>query len=87
MARLSIDCALDVLMPLTEYTLTFTPLPEVPESFANGPAAQAKSRTFVAVAWVTVRPAEPAVSTEVPVAGTARLPGWSRLTLKSLMSV
>src|SRR5439155_216840 len=53
-------------MPLTEYTLTFTPLPEVPESFANGPAAQAKSRTFVAGAWGTVRPAEPAVAAGVP---------------------
>lgn len=52
----------------------------------NGPAAQAKSRTLDAVAVVTVRPLEPGVSTEVPVAGTSRLVGWSRVTLKSAAS-
>src|SRR5262245_40215274 len=67
--RLSIDRALELPMPLTEYTLTRTPAPEVPEIFRNGPAAQANSRTLVAVARVTVRPAVPGVSTEVPVAG------------------
>src|SRR4051794_3510698 len=83
--RLSIDCALDVLMEPTEYTLTRTPPGEVPETFRNGPAPQAKSRTLVAVARVTVRPDEPGVSTEVPVAGTDRVLGWSRRTSKSLM--
>ncbi|OLB64427.1 MAG: hypothetical protein AUI10_11085 [Actinobacteria bacterium 13_2_20CM_2_72_6] len=80
MDRLSIDCALEVLMPLTEYTLTRTPAPDVAEIFRNGPAPQANSRTFVAVARVTVRPDEPGVSTDVPVAGTDSPLGWSRRT-------
>ena len=63
--------------------MTGVPAGEVPEILLNGPAAQAKSRTLAAVAVVTVRPLEPGVSVEVPVAGTRRLVGWSRVTLKS----
>ena len=59
------------------------PAADVPEILLNGPAAQAKSRSLSAVAVVSVRPLEPGVSTDVPVAGTSRLLGWSSVTLKS----
>lgn len=70
-------------MPETEQTFTGTPAAEVPDILLNGPAAQAKSRTWPAVAVVTVRPLEPGVSVDVPVAGTSRPLGWSRTPLKS----
>ncbi len=63
--------------------LTGTPALEEPETLVKGPAAQAKSRTFEAVAVVVVRPPVPGVSVDVPVAGTSRLLGWSRVTWKS----
>jgi hypothetical protein len=59
----------------------------VVEERLNGPAAQAKSRTLVAVAVVTVRPAAPGASVDVPVAGVSRPVGWSRVTVKFAASV
>ena len=57
------------------------------QEWLNGPAAQAKSRTLVAVAVVTVRPAAPGASVDVPVAGVSSAVGWSSVTVQFEASV
>ena len=66
--------------------MTRTPLPDVVVIFANGPAAQAKSRTLFATACVVVV-LPLVVSVDEPVAGVSSDVGCASVTSKSLISV